>query len=233
MTIYGGELGARFTPAEAHAARLRMVRRQFSEVPRDDLERVDDGDLLADRGSGILFEPVRQAVIEAQNRDSVEGVHCFTIDGDEVVFLRRSARAGTITELREQQAKERQEQDQAREREQEQRRAFLAGQPPRVVTAAEIEGRDLPTVRQAALEVLAAGGRLEVGGDRRLRVELPDRVAEIGAVEQDFRRPLLTAAKVLYMASKVVVETIEGRGRKPLDPTRLPDQQVLPSGGVA
>jgi hypothetical protein len=100
----------------------------------------------------------------------------------------------------------------------------------RAVTLGDVEGRELPIVREAAQRILNVGGKLDQR-DGRLVIRIPEKLAPSNRVDSDLRAPLLDAARVLIAAGEVVVGAASSSSRKPLA-DRLPDHHVAIRGGL-
>ena len=98
------------------------------------------------------------------------------------------------------------------------------------MTLADLERRDLPTIRAAASTILDHAGNL---GVRRgnLEIGLPERLAPETGEHDRLLPELLDASTVLLAAGSIVVGALESSSKKPLI-ERLPDVQVLAAGGV-
>jgi hypothetical protein len=103
-----------------------------------------------------------------------------------------------------------------------QRLRELAARPKRPITLAEIEGIELPTLRQAAATIAAVHGRVEAN-DGHVRVSVPDGLEDPA--------PAITAARVLVAAPELVLQALGSKSKQPLAAT-LPDKPVLAGGGA-
>lgn len=196
------------------AQRLRWLRERFSEYPIGDVEQY--GRYVLDRGSGLLFERVLEVVV--LDGDVIGTADAFYLDGSEPVFLRRPASGpGTLAELEEQQANDRR----LRDEHEAARLHALASAPKATVTLADIVGRELPTLRQAAEVIAALQGDVEVR-DGHVVVSIPEGLTDARTCG---------AAQVLVAASDVVIAALQANSDKPLH-ERLPDAHVLAGGGI-
>jgi hypothetical protein len=235
---------------EAGEARRRQARviaaRRFTgwrEYQRDDL--TPHGRFLA-TAAGDLLRPYRaspfveQSHADGSNRADVMNAGSATAfylsEAGDVVVLepapfptvellgvrlaqRSHARKDADLHAREQQIRKR-----AADRE------YRAAQPLRPVLLADLHGRELPTVAQAARLIIDHGGTITAKADR-IHVDLPERLAPKAGADRALRAELLDCVRVLAAARDIVLPAVSSRSTKPL-PDRLPDTHVLADGGL-
>ena len=177
------------------------------------------GRYLAD-SEGTMWERVREQVWGSGDPRSSLNEHipnAFTLVGDppDVLFLKRYGRRVDYEGARASQAR-------TAEMKRELEVNRLRSLPLRPVTLSDLEGRQLPTVRQAAEMVYVKHGRVEEV-DGHLVVFLPEGHA---------REEELQAARVLYAAAPIVLEALASKDETPIA-KRLPDAHVLAGGGLA
>jgi hypothetical protein len=127
----------------------------------------------------------------------------------------------TIAELEARAA--RREEAQARRAQEAQAALEVQRKSARPVTAGDVDGSPRVTLRAAAAQVLAAGGKLEAR-DGRLVVSLPP--SALGWPSGPTQ-----AAKLLYLGEAAVVKAAKRSGE--VEAARLPDRELLPSGALA
>jgi hypothetical protein len=234
---------SRRAAAEARLQENRVAaaraRRDWMEIPADRLGR--EGRWLYDTLSGRPYEPLRVQVWSADDPSLPElnahAVDAFVVQDGDVLFLRKSTLAAHIEHLRwlardrvEQAERRRQEQAEQAEQTERRRAEYAAAQPLATVTLADVEGRELPTVSEAARRILAAPGTIKPR-DGRIVVELPSRLAQRDADHERPRAELGDCVRVLVAARGVVIPALESSSRRPLL-DRLPDAQVAADGGI-
>jgi hypothetical protein len=131
----------------------------------------------------------------------------------------------TLTEWNERQARKQATREQKRrevEAELERKRETAE---PVTFDALEHDGARM-TLRQAAVQIIAAGGRLEVRSGR-LVVELPPQALATSGVQSSAAR----AARRLYLAEDAVLAVVKRGGA--VDARKLPNEAILPSGRLA
>jgi hypothetical protein len=215
------------TPGElAEHVRAQARRLGWAEYSAAELER--RGRWLVDP-AGRLYRPTRGAVVLADGRISDSAAaDAFYRDGERVEFLTRSWEPATVGEL-EERAAEREQAAAAREA---RVREFVAAQPLRVVTAADLAGQRKPqTLREAARLLEDAGCRVGRGEHGELEVKLPERLAPPGERGVAGRDALLAAARTLLAGERAVLAELERRSTRPLA-ERLPDGLPSAGGGV-
>lgn len=216
--------------APATEDRLTGARRHFAEIKWSDLG--SDGGHLYDRATGVVWVVAPGDPLHAKDPSST-AVELFTVRSDNtLVFLKKPQKAPfNITDLA-QAAVERERLEAEQEREHARR---LDRQPRSEITLADLQGRELPTIRRAAQLLVGdlRGSIKERHG--RLVFAVPEllvRSGSWGAAEQqkELRRQASDAAAVLVAAREVVLEEL-ARGKQ-LDPERLPDVQAGADGGA-
>jgi hypothetical protein len=213
----------RLEPAE-----IDYLRRELPEVNADDFTTVD-GTYLADR-TGALWTLARSDPVLSRDSHPAGSVFWLHTDGMRAQVV---APAGlTLDDLRAERARVAQEQAEL-EQQQRQTRLRQLGGPTRVVTLADILGRDLLTPRAAAAAIVELGGRITVKNDR-VQVTVPERLSSDGWMaaveEQTLREQVASATLVLVHAREHVRDATDRRGN--VDVQRLPDEP-LPAGTLA
>jgi hypothetical protein len=176
------------------------------------------GRFIVDKTGGGLYERVF-ATIQLSDGTLIGTADAFVDTGaGELLFLNR-VRSGpsTLAELEQLEADRARARDEARDARDEEIRRH----PREPLTLADLHGKPLPTLREAAATVLRWGS-LEAK-DGRLIVYAPAAKEFSGE-----RRAMIDAARVLYAASDLVLDVLASKSRKPL-PELLPDRQVLPA----
>ena len=225
----------RVREARLAAARAHRVWREYT--PEELTPRKFMRQTLYANPDGHLLAPVRHDVIQTHRMEDGqtvgatvwnEGAACaffVTEAGDVVVLEPAHIRSGVELDLIERRQAWKRSDAELAERE------FQRAQPLRPVTLADLEGRELPTIGEAAQAVLDARGTIEAH-DGRLVVKLPERFAPDRRADEKARRQALDAVRVLVAAGPLVVAAVESRSTKPLA-HRLPDAHVLAAGGFA
>ena len=212
-----------------HEQRRQAARQRWHEYPRSDIET--RAGFIVDRATGHLFERINHVVFESGLALDNEGKDCagFVDIGGDLIFLRRASGPSTFAEL---EAAEAARARQQQEREQAQR-AFLASQPLRTVTLAELESKpeQVPTLRQAVSQLYDLGGRLEADGPD-LRIRVPERLAEDPNTDHGTRQTLPPLVRVIAAGRNVILGELAKGGKTPLV-ERIPDRQVGAAGGLA
>ena len=239
------------SPAEIEAYKQRLVRerrlalarayRGWREFDVDTLRprrggrflETEDGDLLQRRpqspfASRMVDGDVR---VEIWQEDGIVGFY-VTAGGDPVV-LERAPMSKLQLDMVEYRRRAREGEQRTAKLEQAiELREFRKLQPRRAVTFADVEGREMPTVAQAAKQIQELGGTLSVAAGR-LVIERPEKFTPKGGVpEEELVAEFLDAVRVVVAAGEIVVKAVESGSQKPLT-DRLPDKPVGAGGGVA
>jgi hypothetical protein len=117
------------------------------------------------------------------------------------------------------------------------RRRFLSAQARKPVTLADLQGRELPTLRSAILTIEAYGGEITASGGA-LRIDLPERltmptpagIADYHC-ETEARQVALEAARVIDAGRELVMQALARRSKHALA-ERVPDKPVLAGGST-
>ena len=177
---------------------------------------------IVDRGSGILFKPVRHVVFASGIAVDNEGKKSagFYDDGSDLHFFERAQNPGTVAELEAQEAA-RANQERAREQA---HRTFVTNQPRRTLRLCDFDNDwQMPTVREAARLLLDHGCTLE-NQDGHLLVQIPEQLDPNGNLHLEAMKHIIRAARVLDAAGPVVLDELA----KPKQPKRLDER--LPTG---
>lgn len=215
----GIDLGGGFIvddPTELETQRLRferihgIVRQNFIELPAADLQtrgrRVIYGGQIFDRYEAVVLDGDRIV-----NREP----NAFYRVGRQFHFL---VRAGTVRDLEQR----KQEREQARVEAERQKRLQFAALPRRPVTAGDIAGKKLPTLREAAQRIEQHGG-VVTARDGELIIE----IAETGIPD---RERIVNACRTLFSAQSLVLDALANNADGLAD--LLPDEHVRAGGGV-
>lgn len=237
MVIHAGTIGnltdAEFvtgTPEEMAAAKARraaqiaiLAARKRSEWREFSLDSLTfEGKYVLVEEDDLVLEALKVPIWPGGDHRFAFNEHLvygfFVNEAGGLVFLGQPEHGGprSITMLRVKQK----QREHVRKMAELDRKTALITTPILPVTLAELEGRDLPTLKAAA-DIVNESGKLEVVGDR-LRVHL--------RVRADRE---LDAARVLYGAEQMVVDAIKSAERGKGKEIALPDVQVLAGGGVA
>jgi hypothetical protein len=154
---------------------------------------------------GLLY---RRVLHDSLDAGPITSATAFYVTDGRVVYLEPAVPA-TLHELQRHRA--------AQAERAEQGKATLRAQPRRPITLAEIHGRTLPTIREAAAAILEVGQLAE--NDGRLAIL----VGDLSAREQKIR----DAAFVLHSEQAVVTAALRSASKKPLV-EQLPDRHALP-----
>jgi hypothetical protein len=229
--VTGGRvLEEKRTTAAELAEHIRAQARRLGWAEYSAAELEERGRWLVDP-RGRLYKPARGAVALSDGTlaDSAAADAFYVSPGGEAVtFLVRSWNPATVAEL-EERAAEREQAAAAREA---RVREFVAAQPLRVLTAADLAGHRKPqTLREAARLLEDAGCRVGRGEHGELEIKLPERLAPPGERGVASRDALLAAARTLLAGERAVLAELERRSTRPLA-ERLPDGLPSAGGGV-
>lgn len=233
------------TESEIRAARQAHLREQRIAAARKKWPEIRElerrGRFVVDLRDGKVFEPLRVQVWPSGDPRGTINEHevaAFAIENGDVVFFKSNTiGAQSVAELEQWQedrahlANRRREKAELEAETAERALAeFRKAQRPSAVTLADVEGRELPSVRQAVEKILAAGGKLDVK-DGRLVVQLPEQLAPNQSAHEQAKAELMDCVKVLIAGGELVTEAVASRSKKTLV-ERLPDVQVLAGGGL-
>jgi hypothetical protein len=237
LGITGEKISGRDDPSTVYFDQMPATREFLQDAARlgwlqakaKDFTTVDG--YFVDKGTKALYRRVPGNPLLGD--DPAGAVSVYFVDGDALVCL-ALAEPFSLPALQERNQAAEAEQARNSERAAAERCKQLDRQPKRLVTLADLEGRELPTLRQAARVVLEEyRGRIEAK-DGRLVISVPELLTVPGGwdastSEQVERQRVHDATRVLIAARDHVLQEINKRGR--LD--QLRDVQVGADGTVA
>ena len=201
----------------ASKTNLQAARRLWLEAVAGDFDRVNGH--YVDRASGTLYR--RKQGDPLLGDAGAVSVFYVQDDPDGGVIVCLEPAGGTLHELERQVAQADADQAQAEESAAEGRRKRFERAPKRMITLADLEGRELPTVRGAAMTIEEFGGRI-THRHGRLIVEVPENLSEPTSwdraiEEQLLRARAVDATVVLLAAQETVIAELDRRGRLDLE----------------